>query len=144
MCLNVRTAPVDRCLLYPVVGSMRRLAYASLLALAGCITPSIPIPPPDAEMMTFQLQGEVGDTSASFSYPPNVNYEDTVVFVYNRSKGVGIIENAKADGSVGPTAPVRADLGNEMVVSFQRDDQTVSTCIKLRDGAQSGTDYCGP
>lgn len=123
---------------------MRRLLVLGLaLAVQSCITPSIPIPPPDPSQMTFQLQGDVGSTTASFSYPANVNYEDTVVFVFNRSKGVGIIETAHGDGSVGPTAPVRADIADEMVVSFQRDDQTVSTCIKLREGAQSSTDYCG-
>lgn len=124
---------------------MRFLALLGLAVAmqASCITPSIPIPPPDPSQMTFQLAGEVGNQAASFSYPANVNYEDTVVFVYNRNKQMGIIEAAHPDGSVGPTAPVRADLGDEMVVSFQRDDQTVSTCIKLREGAQSATDYCG-
>jgi hypothetical protein len=39
---------------------------------------------------------------------------------------------------------MRADVGDEVVVSFQRDDQTVSTCIRLREGSQSSTDYCGP
>lgn len=120
------------------------LALALGLGLGGCVTPSIPIPPPDPSAMMFALTGDVGSTTATFEYPPNVNYIDTVVFVYNRNKGVGIIENARADGSVGPTAPVRADLGDEMVVSFQRDDQTVSTCIRLREGAQSPTDYCSP
>jgi len=125
---------------------MRRLLLivGFVLAASSCITPSIPIPPPDPSQMTFQLQGDVGSQSASFSYPMNVNYEDTIVFVFNRAKGIGVIETARADGSVGPTAPVRADLGDEMVVSFQRDDQTVSTCIKLREGAQSSTDYCSP
>lgn len=114
-----------------------------VVAMQSCITPSIPIPPPDPSQMTFQLQGDVGNTSASFSYPANVNYEDSVVFVFNRTKGIGVIETARSDGSVGPTAPVRADLADEMVISFQREDQTVSTCIKLREGAQSGNPPCG-
>jgi hypothetical protein len=124
---------------------MRRLLVILGLALAmqSCITPSIPIPPPDPSQMTFQLQGDVGNTVASFSYPANVNYEETVVFVFNRTKQVGIIEGARSDGSVGPTAPVRADLNDEMVISFQREDQTVSTCIKLREGSQSGNPPCG-
>lgn len=126
------------------VPSMVLLALALALALAGCITPSIPIPPPDPAQMTFQLQGEVGDHTATFEYPPNVNYEDAIVFVYNRDRGVGIIEAARPDGSVGPTAPVRAELGEQMVVTFQRDDQTVSTCIRLREGAQSAISYCDP
>ncbi len=94
--------------------------------------------------MTFHLAGEPGATTASFAYPANVNYVDTVVFVFNRDQGVGIIEAARNDGSVGPTAAVRADLGDQMVVTFQRDDQTVSTCVRLREGAQSETDYCAP
>lgn len=114
-----------------------------VLGVQSCITPSIPIPPPDPSQMTFQLQGDVGNMSASFSYPSNVNYEDSVVFVFNRTKGVGIIETAHPDGSVGPTAPVRAELADEMVISFQREDQTVSTCIKLREGSQSGNPPCG-
>jgi hypothetical protein len=125
---------------------MRRvlLSIGLVIALAGCVTPSIPIPPPDPARMTFTLMGDVNNTFATFAYPPDVNFEDTVVFVYNRNKGIGIIENAHVDGSVGPTAPVRADLGDQMVVSFQRDDQTVSSCVRLRDGAQSSTDYCDP
>ncbi len=125
---------------------MRRLLVILGLVLvvqSSCITPSIPIPPPDPSQMTFQLAGDVGNTTASFSYPANVNYEETVVFVFNRTKGIGVIETARPDGSVGPTAPVSADLGNEMVISFQREDQTVSTCIKLREGAQSGNPPCG-
>lgn len=120
------------------------LAVVLVCGLAGCVTPSIPIPPPDAGLMTFRLTGEPGATTASFAYPANVNYVDAVVFVFNRDQGVGIIEAARIDGSVGPTAAVRADLGDQMVVTFQRDDQTVSTCIRLREGAQSETDYCAP
>lgn len=124
---------------------MRALAFTiGLVVVSGCVTPSIPIPPPDPARMEFHLSGDPGATSASFSYPPNVNFVDSVVFVYNRDLGVGIIEDANPDGSVGPTAPVAAALGDQMVVSFQRDDQTVSTCIRLREGAQSSTDYCDP
>jgi hypothetical protein len=94
--------------------------------------------------MTFQLTGEPGNTTASFSYPANINYVDSVVFVYNRDRGVGVIEAAHDDGSVGPTAPLAAALGEQIVVSFQRDDQTVSTCIRLREGTQDPTVYCGP
>ncbi|MGE0551255.1 MAG: hypothetical protein AB7O24_09340 [Kofleriaceae bacterium] len=117
---------------------------AALVVFGGCVTPSIPIPPPSAELMEFHITGEPGSTVATFSYPANKNYEESIVFVYNRIRGVGIIEAAHPDGSVGPTAPVAATTGDEIVVSFQRDDQTVSTCIRLREGAQSPTDYCGP
>jgi hypothetical protein len=86
----------------------------------------------------------VNNSQAVFAYPADVNYVGSVVFIYNRDRGVGVIAAAHPDGSVGPTAPVAAALQEQIVVSFQRDDQTVSTCVRLRDGAQSATDYCGP
>jgi hypothetical protein len=39
---------------------------------------------------------------------------------------------------------VAAAIGNQVVVSFQREDQTVSSCVHLREGAQSALDYCSP
>jgi hypothetical protein len=140
---------MDRQLLRNQLFTMQRsvlsvVAFGLVLALAGCITPSIPIPPPDPALMTFMLQGDVGNHSASFTYPANANYSDSVVFVYNRDRGTGIIEDARPDGSVGPTVPVRAELGDQIVVSFQREDQSSSRCIRLREGAQNGLDYCDP
>lgn len=124
---------------------MRRLlSILALAALGGCITPSIPIPPPDPGKMTFSVMVQGDSSTARFTYPPDINYIDTIVFVFNRDRGVGVIETAKSDGSVGPTAPVAAAVGEQIVVSFQRDDQTVSTCIRLREGAQNANDYCGP
>jgi hypothetical protein len=121
-----------------------RLAGAAVLAvvLGGCITPSIPIPPPDPELMSFAVTGDGADSSATFTYPADVNYRGSIVFVYNHDRGIGIIEAARPDGSVGPTRPVSAALGDQIVVTFQREDQTISTCIRLRNGAQSSTDYC--
>ena len=117
---------------------------AAGLAAGGCITPSIPIPPPDPARMNFSLTGDPANHQASFAYPADVNYVDSVVYIYNRDRGVGVIESAHPDGSVGPTAGVRAEVGEQMVISFQREDQTVSTCVRLREGAQSSIDYCDP
>ncbi|HEY0480159.1 MAG TPA: hypothetical protein VGD37_21710 [Kofleriaceae bacterium] len=114
---------------------------AGLLA-TGCITPSIPIPPPDPGLMTFTLAGDGANTTATFSYPANANYRDSIVYVYNHDRGLGVIEAARGDGSVGPTQPVKAAIGEQIVVTFQREDLTASTCIRLRNGTQSSTDYC--
>lgn len=119
-------------------------AIGLVVALGACITPSIPIPPPDPAQMQFHFSGDANNRYASFSYPPNVNYVGAIVIVYDRNKGKGVIQDADADGGVAMTDPVRADVGDDVVVSFQRDDQTVSTCVRLREGAQSATDYCGP
>jgi YD repeat-containing protein len=118
------------------------LAGALGLAAGGCITPSIPIPPPDPELMTFVVTGDGASTTATFAYPADHNYENSVVFVYNLDRGLGIIEASRPDGSVGPTRPVSAVLRDQIVVTFQRDDQSMSTCIRLRNGQQSATDYC--
>jgi len=117
------------------------IAVAGLIA-GGCITPSIPIPPPDPERMTFVVTGDAGNTSATFSYPADTNFRDSIVFVYNRDRGLGVIEASRADGSVGPTRPVSAAIGDQIAVTFQREDQTISTCIRLREGQQSATPYC--
>jgi hypothetical protein len=108
--------------------------------MAGCITPSIPIPPPDADQMTFDVQLDTG--TSRFSYSPDDNYQGATVYVFNRAKGVGVIDTARVDGSVGPTLPFPASLGDSVVVSFERSDQTVSTCIVLRQGRQSSADLC--
>ena len=124
---------------------MRRVGLVLLLlGFAGCVTPSIPIPPPDPAMMTFTVT-VVGDMStATFAYPAKADYGDALVYVFNRDQGVGIIEQARPDGSVGPTRPVAAKINEQIVVSFQLEDQTVSRCIRLRDGQQDPTNHCGP
>ncbi len=95
--------------------------------------------------MTFRVEGLGGpDSHATFEYPPDAKYSEATVFVFNRDRGVGIIATATIDGAVETTNPVPADLGEQIVVTFERDDQTVSTCIRLREGAQSSTDYCSP
>lgn len=114
------------------------------LALAGCVTPSIPIPPPDPARMTFTVMTDVTGSTATFAYPAEANYSGAIVYVYNRDQGVGIIEQARPDGSVGPTRAVAASLGDQIVVSFQLEDQMASRCIRLRDGAQDPNTYCGP
>lgn len=118
------------------------ISILALAALGGCITPSIPIPPPDPAKMTFEVTVQGPLSTATFAYPPDVNYVDAVAFIFNRDRGVGVIEAARPDGSVGPTVPLAAAVGEQIIVSFQRDDQTVSTCIRLREGAQDPNDYC--
>jgi hypothetical protein len=136
---------MDRGLLFPPAVMRLPVAIAGVLAgllLGGCITPSIPIPPPDPVLMTFMVMGDGANSTATFSYPADHNYVGSIVFVYNRDRGLGIIEATRPDGSVGPTQPVRAAIGEQIVVTFQREDQTVSTCVRLRNGTQSSADYC--
>jgi hypothetical protein len=116
----------------------------ALALVGGCVTPSIPIPPPDPAQMTFTVTVDGTSSNATFAYPPRADYGDAIVYVFNRDQGVGIIEQARPDGSVGPTRPVAGHINEQIVVSFQLDDQTVSRCIRLRDGLQDPNSRCGP
>ena len=124
---------------------MRRIGLVLLvLGFAGCVTPSIPIPPPDPAMMNFAVTVQGNDSTAVFSYPPKADYGDAIVYIFNRDQGVGIIERARPDGSVGPTRAVAGRVNEQIEVSFQLEDQTASRCIRLRDGQQDPNNYCGP
>jgi hypothetical protein len=110
------------------------------VALSGCITPSVPIPPPEPEKMTFAYDAAAG--SASFTFDPDPSYGFAVVYIFNRDQGTGIIETARADGSVGPTRPFAGAIGDDIVISFELDSQISSTCVELRDGRSSSAFEC--
>lgn len=122
---------------------MRRVLVIGLLGLgfAGCVTPSIPIPPPDPARMTFDVTTDTMGviTSARFSYPAEDNYKGGVVYVYNRSTGEGIIKAVNGDGSIGPTQPLAATLNHQIQIAVENADQsqTVGTCVLLKEGAPS-------
>jgi len=118
-----------------------RLAVAALcMALAGCITPSIPIPPPEPSEMTFTIDATAG--AATFSYAAEPNYSNATVYVFNRNTGTGIIATARADGSVGPTAPFPAHLGDNVAITFETDEVSVTSCVVVRAGSPSPVEYC--
>jgi hypothetical protein len=110
------------------------------IAASGCITPSVPIPPPEPEKMAFAYDAAAG--SARFTFDPDPSYAFAVVYVFNRDQGVGVIETAGADGSVGPTRPFAAAIGDQVVISFELDSQLSSTCVELQDGRSSSAFEC--
>lgn len=119
-----------------------RLRLLLLIVFAGCITPSIPIPPPDPSEMTFDITTTGSDSSAVFTYPATDAYKDGTVYVFDRSNGNGVFKLANADGSFGPTLPLPAIAGDQVVVSIEHVEQTVSTCVVLKQGAQDPNHVC--
>jgi hypothetical protein len=117
---------------------------AATLGASGCVTPSIPIPPPDPARMTFEVTTDNTGmiTAARFSYPAEENYKGGVVYVYNRTTGEGVIKAVNADGSIGPTQSLAATLNNQIQITVENADQTqtVGTCVLLKEGAPSS--YC--
>ena len=119
------------------------LALLSVALGGGCITPSIPIPPPDPTRMTFDIGADAtAPGTATFSYPADDRIDGAVIYIYNRDKGEGIITTARADGSVGPSKPFPAVLHDQVVITFQEGEQSVSTCLRITQGSQSATAYC--
>ena len=113
------------------------------LGVAGCNTPSIPIPPPEPGQMAFELDEDAGTATYSYGLQrPDPDFAGAVVYVFNRDQGVGVIDTARDDGSVGPTASFPAALGDEVMVTFELEDQLASTCVVLAAGTP--TQVCDP
>ncbi|HTR49189.1 MAG TPA: hypothetical protein VMJ10_00700 [Kofleriaceae bacterium] len=127
-----------------------RLLAAIVLAvgLAGCITPTIPIPPPDPTMMEIDPTipippPEPGTTYQwTFTYPATSLYANGTAYIFDINEGQGVIQQAKADGSIGPTMQFPAMLGDNVDVTVQLEQQTASTCVVLQVGHQDPNQYC--
>lgn len=119
---------------------LRWLGAIALASLLACLTPSIPIPPPSPERMAFELSSE--DGTATFTYGPDSSLANAVVYVFNRTQGVGVIVSSRGDGSVGPTNPFAGQVGDEVVVTFELDTLASSACVLLADGQSSSAREC--
>jgi hypothetical protein len=92
--------------------------------------------------MTFSVSIIDTVSTAQFSYPPEHNYHGGIAYIYNRDKGVGVIQNVNPDDSIGPSPSFAAAIGDQVVVSVQTADQTDSTCVRLRDGTGQDPNGC--
>lgn len=105
---------------------------AALVATsAACVTPSVPIPPPDIAKMSIEIDVEQG--SVQFAYAPDPSYGGALVYLFNETIGEGIITTARDDGSVGPTEPFAAAPNDRLIVTFEIDEQLSSRCVVIGD-----------
>lgn len=116
------------------------IAVALAIGVGACITPSIPIPPPEPAEMRFPI--DVASGTATFSYAPEVNFAGALVYVYNRTREVGVIAHARPDGSVGPTQPFAAGDGDNVVVTFQTADDASSACVVIQAASPVPGNFC--
>jgi hypothetical protein len=122
-----------------VLGCLGALALG---AVTGCVTPTIPIPPPEPEKIAFQVDTDLG--VARFTYDAFPSYANAIVYVFNRDGGTGVITTAEPDGSVAPTDPFAGQAGDEVVVTFELDGDLGSTCVTLQNGQSSSANECSP
>lgn len=111
-----------------------------LFTQTSCVTPSVPIPPPEPEKMVFSYDAMAG--TASFAFDPDPSYGGAIVYVFNRNQGLGIIETAAPDGSVGPTRAFSVALGDQVIITFELDTQLSATCVEFQDGRSSSALEC--
>lgn len=115
---------------------------------ASCITPTIPIPPPTPADIDFDVTIPIPPPStphgtAVMTYPATNAYIGATAYVLDNTTGEGVFQRTNADGSIGPTLPLPATLGDEVIVSITSASQeTVSTCVILQQGAQSSANEC--
>jgi len=118
------------------LSSIRTFALVAVACFAlvfACSTPSIPIPPPERAAITFDHDEASG--TATFAYTiPRGDFAFAVVYVLNRDKGEGTITSANGDGTVDPTVAFSADVGDQILVTFDVGDQLASICVMLVDG----------
>ena len=122
---------------------MRVRLVTGLIAIAlggACITPSIPIPPPEPSAMTFMVNPI--DGVATFRYAPQERFSLAKVYVFNKDQGAGIITTANINGGVPETAPFPAIIGDEVVITFEVPEDTVSSCVRVTDGTPNALDVC--
>jgi len=131
---------MDRGLLITPLGFMRFLSILAFSGLAACVTPSIPIPPPDPALVDATYSASTG--KVTFTYPPTTAYIGGVAYVWNRTTQFGVIEGCTPEGGVAPTPEMAASLGDNIVFTIEAAHETVSTCFVLRDGAQDPNVYC--
>lgn len=127
------------------------------LWVCSCVpAPTVPVPPPNPENMVFDIEAPPENGApgfARFSYDGNLENAGAIVYVFNRTVGEGVITTAEPDGTVLPTAPFpvgavgdeqdqEALAGDEIIVSFEIEEQVSSTCVRVAAGRSSFAARC--
>ena len=122
--------------------SRLRIALGALALALGvctaCYTPSVPLPPPLVEQMTFtaaQTPGMVTLSSPAQSQIGAVRFS-----IFNVSQGMGVIFVSNADGSF-TSPPFPGNDGDYIDISYDKDNESADRCTTLHlDAALVGSD----
>ena len=80
---------------------MRRfiIAIVAVVLVAGCVTPMIPLPPPDSKLMSLTITDKTKGL-VMFNYLPDSEFNGAYFFIFNENSGRGVIKQASKDGSL--------------------------------------------
>jgi hypothetical protein len=101
-----------------------------LIGLAGCQTPSVPLPPPDLQALTFTA------TTPGFVQvigQPQMRHADARFYVFDYGSGEGVITQAAHDGSFASMPFAGAD-GDTVQIYFDTStgDRSQEACTTLQ------------
>ncbi len=126
---------------------MNRLASRLRLALAvaalalglatACYPPSVPLPPPLVQNMTFTM-GQAAGTVVLTS-PPEAQIGAARFSIFNVSQGTGVIFLSNADGSfTSPAFP--GNEGDYIQIAYDKGSDTAELCTTLHlSGSLTGS-----
>ena len=126
-----------------LVSRLRILLGAALLAVgvggAACYTPSVPLPPPLVENMSFTAGANAG--TVILTSPAQAQIGAARFSIFNESKAMGVIFVSNADGSfVSPPFP--GAEGDYIRISYDKDDQSADRCTALHVGGSLSGSTC--
>jgi hypothetical protein len=110
---------------------LRIALAAGALALGlttACLTPSVPLPPPLVENMTFQTTATAGEVV--LQSPPEPSVGLARFSIWNASKQVGVLFESAADGSF-TSPPFLGSDGDYIEVVYEKTSGSASRCTAL-------------
>src|SRR5215471_7916659 len=112
--------------------SRLRLALAvAALALGlttACYTPSVPLPPPLVQNMTFTAGQTAG--TVILTSPAQTQIGPARFSVFNVSQGMGVIFVANSDGSF-TSPPFAGNEGDYISLSYEKGNDSAEICTTL-------------
>ena len=123
---------------------MKRCVFSLLVAFgcAACVTPVIPLPPPDPTRMTVALEATSKDR-VTLGNPPTPALGGSYVFVLNVDASAGVIVRAQAVGSF-QSPPFAASEGHRLNLwtAQSPDDQPSEVACAVLRLAAGRLDRC--
>ncbi len=115
------------------------LAGAALLVGGSCVTPSIPLPPPGLEALSFGSPGPGKLVVMGNADPANVG---ATFYVFDENHQAGAIQGTAPDGSF-TTDPFDGEPGDAVQIWYQAKGEIsqITTCV-VTVGVQLNSTIC--